>query len=176
MKTTYYANKTRLISLFCLLLGGALFLGIHQVAAQSTSANDKIIRLMDQYIQKPMVDRISLAPKRMVTKGEAVDDLVQKIDVLNILSISQPQSEGALDTYLLVNAKLNTILEEDHYKSIVVATSGKDKLSLYEPPTGNHRLLFVMDSSDEYTLICIDGEITPDVIKAVLNGEISLTK
>lgn len=97
------------------------------------------------------------------------NDLLEKIDKLIVLNFYQVTVPGFIKKSL---SEIKAIVDRESYSKIISLNNASSDVDIYTKD--KDVLIFIMEEKDEGTVIYIKGDIDDQLLKAVMEGEITI--
>lgn len=149
--------------MFIPLSAGTLF-------AQSKEFN--VERVIELYSSKNNVESVDISPQFLaLMAGQSGEDkeLMEKMSSIKVVSMNQEM--GSKEAIATMMREIRDAVKRDKYSQIMKV---KSEGSLVEMYSGGSTLLFIVEDDTEGVILYINGKIDADLIKAVMDGQISI--
>lgn len=134
---------------------------------------DKIERIIEKYSSSKYVESVKISPKLLAKLSGAknTDNLIKNVSGLNILSLKKDSEESRKVCNVFTDEIKDAI--KKGYSELITIKSGGDNINIYIEDK-NAQVVMLIDNNSEFSVLCIDGSITTDIIQAVMNGDIKM--
>lgn len=134
---------------------------------------DKMERVIDKYSKSKYAECVDISPVllRQLSGAKNTDKLVKNISGLKILVLGRSDDDARIIADTFVREAKNAL--KNGYSRLMNANSDGKTVSIYMEDSSK-QIIMLVDSEDEYSLISIDGNITGEIIKAIMDGDIKI--
>lgn len=141
--------------------------------ATSDFQMDKVARVIEKYANSQYGDNIKISSSLLskLSGAKNTDNLVKNITGLNILSVSKssPDSKRVCEEF---KNEIKGAIKNGYSNLMSIKSKGNDVEVYMED--NNSQVVMLIDSPEEFTVLNMDGVITSEIIKAVMNGDIKI--
>ncbi|MEG0518423.1 MAG: DUF4252 domain-containing protein [Bacteroidales bacterium] len=136
---------------------------------------DKVARVIEKYANSRYGDNIKISSGLLskLSGAKNTDNLVKNITGLNILSVSKssPDSKKVCEAF---KSEIRGAIKNGYSNLMNIKSKGND-VDVYIEDS-NSQIVMLIDSPEEFTVLNMDGVITSEIIKAVMNGDIKINR
>lgn len=134
---------------------------------------ENIERIMERYSQSKYAESVDISPTllKQLSGAKNTDKLLNGVSGFRLLVLSKQGSE-ALKLAGLLEKEAKEALQKE-YSRLMSIHSGGDRVSLYIEEASK-QMVMLIDAENDLTLMIIDGSITQELIKAVMDGDIKI--
>lgn len=162
-----------LFMLFALPMQGSAWYEGNDRETTSDFQLDKVARVIEKYANSQYGDNIKISSSLLAKLSGAknTDNLVKNISGLNILTISKgtPDSKKVCEEFM---HEIKGAIKNGYSNLMNIKSKGND-VDVYMEDK-NSQVIMLIDGPEEFTVLNIDGVITSEIIKAVMNGDIKI--
>lgn len=134
---------------------------------------DKMERVIDKYSRSKYAECVDISPAlfRQLSGAKNTDKLVENISGLKILVLGKKDRDARIVATTFEGEAKNAL--KNGYSRLMNVNSDGNMVSIYMEDSSK-QIIMLVDSEDEYSLISIDGNITGEIIKAIMDGDIKI--
>ena len=141
------------------------------LSAQTSQMN--VEKVIEFYSTKNSVESVEISPQFMaMMAGQSGGDkeLFSKVSGIKVISMSK-ESNSTKDAITTMMEQMREAVKKDNYNQIMKVKSDG---SLVEMHVRDSTLLFLVQDDKEGVVLYINGKVDADLIKAVMDGQITI--
>lgn len=156
-----------------IILFGMLYFIPFSAAAYDGLQLDKMTRVIDKYSGSKYAECVDISPVllKQLSGARNTDKLVKNISGFKILVLGKKDRDARIIADAFEREAKNALKNE--YSRLMNVSSDGNTVSIYMEDS-SRQIIMLVDSEDEYSLIAIDGNITGEIIKAIMDGDIKI--
>jgi len=140
-----------------------------------TKQLDKIFSTYESYKN---VQSVSINPAAFFSLSEETksNELLSKMSLLKILNVTKGGNDKDRNVWINLKNDVDKLIRENNFSQILKVKDKDELLEMYTRKEDTSLLLLTADSSSEYAVFYIQGNIDKSVIDALMTGNIKIKK
>lgn len=141
--------------------------------ASDNMQRESIERIIEKYSKSKYAESVDISPTllKQLSGAKNTDQLLRDVSGFRLVVIGKTSEESSKLCKSLEQETRNALQKE--YSRLMNINSGGSQVAIYMEENSK-QMVMLINAENDFTVMLIDGTITQELIKAVMDGEIKI--